>query len=361
MKREARLLLQKASDSLLLAVELFNRPSDRGRVSATLIQLDHAFEMLMKAAIVGRGGSIRDRRARETIGFDACVRKGLSDGSVKFLSPEQALTLQTINGLRDAAQHHLLDISEGQLYLHMQSGLTLFRDLLKKVFGQELSKHLPSRVLPVSVTPPTNLVALFDNEVTEIQKLLQPKRRRRIEAEARLKPLAILDATLRGEKGQPSAGDLRRLGKHIRADIDWHKLFAGVAAINVVSSGSGTDLALRISKKEGIPIQIVPEGTPDAAVVAVKRVNDFDFFSLGAKGLAQKLGINMAKTIAIVDHLGLRKRSDCYKEFKIGKAIFKRYSPKAIETIQEALKTESADTIWERRKATKAGGAGVFS
>jgi hypothetical protein len=361
MKREAKLLLQKASDSLLLSVELFNRPSDRGRVSGTLIQLDHAFEMFLKAAIVGRGGRIRERRARETIGFDACVRKGLSDGRVKFLSPEQALTLQTINGLRDAAQHHLLDISEGQLYLHVQSGLTLFRDLLKKVFGQDLSAHLPSRVLPVSITPPTDLVALFDDEVKEIQKLLRPGRRRRVDAEARLKPLAILDATLRGEKGQPSTGDLKRLQRQMLANVDWPKLFTGVAAINLVSSGTGTDLTLRISKKEGIPIQLVPEGTPDAGVVAVKRVNDFDFYSLGAKGLAEKLGINMAKTIAIVDHMGLRKKPDCYKEFKMGKAIFKRYSPKAIDAIKEALKTESADAIWEQRKAAKAAGTGVFA
>jgi hypothetical protein len=67
MKREAKLLLQKASDSLLLSVELFNRPSDRGRISGTLVQLDPAFEMFLKAAIVGRGGRIRERRARETL------------------------------------------------------------------------------------------------------------------------------------------------------------------------------------------------------------------------------------------------------------------------------------------------------
>ncbi|WP_105317565.1 hypothetical protein [Thermus tenuipuniceus] len=43
MKREAKLLLEKATDSLVLAIELFNRPHDRGRVSSVLIMLDHAF------------------------------------------------------------------------------------------------------------------------------------------------------------------------------------------------------------------------------------------------------------------------------------------------------------------------------
>src|SRR3972149_10453819 len=141
MKREARLLIDKAGDSLLLSVEFFNRPHDRGRVSSSLILLDHAFEMLLKASILHRGGRIREKRAKETIGFDTSVRRGLTDGKIKFLSEEQALLLQTINGLRDAAQHHLLDISEGQLYLHVQSGVTLFPDLLKSVFEQDLACH----------------------------------------------------------------------------------------------------------------------------------------------------------------------------------------------------------------------------
>jgi hypothetical protein len=77
MKREAKLLQHKACDSLVLSIELFNRPHDRGRVSGTLIHLDHAFEMLLKAGILHRGGRIRDKRAKETIDFDACVRRGL--------------------------------------------------------------------------------------------------------------------------------------------------------------------------------------------------------------------------------------------------------------------------------------------
>ncbi|MCR6489830.1 hypothetical protein M8542_44165 [Amycolatopsis sp. OK19-0408] len=80
---------------------------------------------MLKAAILHRGGWIRDPGEKSTIGFDQCVRRALSTGKIQFLSEEQALTLQSINGLRDAAQHHLLDIGEGQLYLQAQSGITL--------------------------------------------------------------------------------------------------------------------------------------------------------------------------------------------------------------------------------------------
>ena len=38
MKREAKLLLNKACDALILSIELFNRPHDQGRVSGALIR-----------------------------------------------------------------------------------------------------------------------------------------------------------------------------------------------------------------------------------------------------------------------------------------------------------------------------------
>lgn len=157
MRRESRLLLGKAVDSLILSIQHFNSPHNLGRISAVLILLDHAFEMLLKASIVHKGGSIRPPKEKNTIGFDKCIRIGLSDSVVKFLTEDQAIALQTINGCRDSAQHYLLDICEQQLYVHAQSGITLFADILRSVFNEELTKKLPSRVLPVSTVPPEEL------------------------------------------------------------------------------------------------------------------------------------------------------------------------------------------------------------
>src|SRR5436190_12416600 len=102
MKKEARLLKDKSLSSLTISIEHFNRPWDVGRTDAVLMLLDHSFEMLLKAAILHRGGRIRDPGEKNTIGFDVCVRRSLSTAEIKFLSAEQALTLQAINGLRDA-------------------------------------------------------------------------------------------------------------------------------------------------------------------------------------------------------------------------------------------------------------------
>ena len=351
MRREAKLLLTKACDSLVLGVELFNRPHDRARVSGVLIQVDHAFEMLLKSAIVHKGGTIRERKAKQTIGFDACVRRGLSDGSVRFLTEEQALTLQTINGLRDAAQHHLLEISEGQLYLHVQSGVTLFRDLLESVFQKGLAKELPTRVLPISTSLPNDIVTIFNSEVGEILRLLEPGRRRTIEAQARLRPLAVFDSAIMGERDQPSVEELNRISKDLRMK-PWSEVFAGASAVEVVTDSTGPSLSIRLTKREGRPLQIVPEGTPGAFTVAVKRVNELDFYNLGAQDLAEKLGVTRPKTLAMVDYLQMRHDPDCYKEFRIGSVRHKRYSQKAIGRLKEALESESIDDIWKKRQQT---------
>ena len=333
LKREAQLLLEKAKDSLLLSVELFNRPNDRGRVSGSLILLDHAFEMFMKAAILHRGGRIRERREKQTIGFDSCVRKGLSDATVQFLKAEQAMLLQTINGLRDAAQHHLLNVSEELLYMHAQGGITLFRDLSSSIFGLKTNDILPSRVLPISTSPPTTLAALFDTEIGLIKKLLGPGKRRKVEAEARLRPLVILNSTIAGQKGQPSSADLRSIADELIGGKGWQEVFLGAASIEITASGSGPNISLRITKKEGIPIQLVPEGTPGATVVAIKRVDELGFYSLGATDLAGKCGVSVPAVITVVDFLRLRSDQECYKEIRIGRSTFKRYSPNAIMKI----------------------------
>ena len=351
MKKEVKLLLEKAIDSLVLSAEHFNRPHDRGRVTAVLILLDHSYEMLLKAAIVHRGGKIREPRAKETIGFDHCVRKCFSEGKIKFLSEEQCFTLRTINSLRDAAQHYLVDVSEQHLYIQAQAGLTLFRDILDEVFKKELLIELPVRVLPLSTSPPTDLEKLFDNEIKEIKRLLSPGKRRGAEAAAKLRALALVEGATHGSNMQPSQQDLKRIGAAIQEGKHWNDLFPGVATIKITSSGHGPSLELRITKKDGVPVCLVPEGSPEAAVVAVKRVNELGYYNLGRDQLAKKVGLTGPKTTAMIWYLDLQSDPECYKEIRIGGSRFHRYSQKAIAKIKKELAKVTVDSIWQEYRS----------
>ena len=351
MKREAKLLQEKALNSLLLAIEQFNRPIDRGRDDAVLIFLDHSFEMLLKSGIVHKGGRIKERgKTNQTLGFSACVRKALSDGEIKFLTEEQAITLQTLNGLRDAAQHYFLTIPEQQLYLHTQSGVTLFGDLFYLLFKQKLSEKLPERVLPVSTQPPKELSILVEDEIKIIKELTNERRRKRIEAQSRLRGLAIMEASIKGEKIQPSVGYLNKIINRINDKEAADSIFPGIFSLSLSVEGEGMPVHIRVSKKEGVPVQIVPEGTPDASVVAIRRVNELDFYSMGLKDLAPKVKLTTAKALAVIWKLKLQDDVDCFKEIRIGKQKHKRYSQKALEKILEELPSLDINDVWESYK-----------
>jgi hypothetical protein len=347
LRKEARLLLDRAIDALTLSIDHFNRSWGIARAEAVLLQLDRSFEMLLKAAIVHKGGRIRERRAKQTIGFDHCVRKCLTDASVKCLDAEQALTLQVINGLRDAAQHYVLEISEDELYLQAQAGVTLFRDMLRRVFGVDLVDYLPERVLPVSTRPPQDLLELFRGKIDEVRKLLKPGARKRVEARARIRPMAIMEGSVQGRHVQPGEGDLNRILKRIEAGEQLEQVFPGVSALRLQTDGSGAAINLRITKAEGIPIKLVKEGEPGAAVVAVKRVNEIDFYSLGLNGLAEKVGLSAPRTLAAVRHLKLQDDDECFKEIRIGASRFRRYSPTALDRLRKEVPKLDMQKVWK--------------
>ncbi|MEM3449691.1 MAG: hypothetical protein QXV17_05585 [Candidatus Micrarchaeaceae archaeon] len=353
MKRIVKILLKKATDSLLLSIELYNRPYERGRVHASLILLDHSFEMLLKASLLHRGARIYDRKIKQTIGFDKCIRLAISEGSVGFLRDEQAITLQVINSMRDAEQHYFVDIPENQHYILMQAGVTLFKDILRNVFEKELSEYMPRRVLPVSTLPPKDITALFENEIEHIKEMLGPKSRKKTLALAKLKALEIMESAIGGESAPITETRIRKKLIEIQSGKNWQEVFPGVASINITSVGVGPSIDLRFTKKEGIPIHVVPEGTPGAPVVGIKRVDELSFYSLGRDDLAEKVGLTGPKTTAVIWFARIKEDSEYYKQIKIGKAIFNRYSPKAIERIKEVLKNNSIDEIWNnylRRK-----------
>lgn len=353
MRREVRVLLDKAIDSLVLAVEHFNRPWDRGRHEATLILLDRAFELLLKASLVHRNHTIRESPAANTFGFEKCVNKCVSEAVPPILTEEEAITARLLNGLRDGAQHYLLDISEQQLYVYAQAGVTLFGDKLKAVFGEELRDHLPERVLPVSTKPPKDLESVISVEFDEIKTLVAPGSRQRLLAASRLRSLAVMENALAGDSTQPTKRDLDRLVRRIRGGEGWRSLFPGVARLELASEGTGLTVSIRLTKAEGTPVRLVKEGAEgadQATLVAAKRVNELDFYSMGLRALATKLGISEPRALALVRHLHIQDNPEYFKEIRVDSQRYKRYSPRALDLLKKALPTIDMDEVWRLHK-----------
>jgi hypothetical protein len=199
--------------------------------------------------------------------------------------------------------------------------------------------------LPLCTSVPTDLTTLFDAEIEEIKTLLRPGTRHRIEAVAKLRALAIVDASLKGEHVQPSQATLMATAEQLRNGKQWQELFPGVASINITATGQGPSIDLRITKKEGTPVSLVPEGTPGASVVAVRRVDELGFYNLGANKVAEKVGLTSYQTLAVINHLGLQGDESCFKLIQIDSQRHKRYSQKTIDKIQACIDVEDIADI----------------
>ena len=278
----------------------------------------------------------------------------MSDGSIRFLSEDQAKLLRMINGQRDAVQHYLLDISEELLYLHIQAGVALFREILMCVFGIDLASKLPNRVLPVSTLPPTDLHTLFDREIDVVRLMLAPGNRKRVDAESRLRSLIIVDkALIGGDVQQPDRRDSNRRGKRLVDGVDWREVFIGVASVQVDTEGIGHAITFVMSKKQdAIPVSM--ETTTNGAShesAIIQRVNDFDKFSLGRDMLAEHLNLNSYQTDAMIWFLRLKENPEAYKAFRRKSQVIQGYSQQALVLIRKHLEEETIESVCEKYKA----------
>ena len=352
MKQEARLLVLNAVDPLILSVEHFNRPSDRGRPVAVFLLLGHALEMLFKAAIVQRGAKIT---RNQTLSLRECLGKATSQEEIKFISVDQADSVRILSDLRDTAQHYLFDLSEQHLYVQVQAGFTLYRDIYESVFNRDLNVHLPERMLPISTKAPADIEAVFAAEAEEVRQLLRPGKRRRVTARAKLRGLAIVEGAIRGDDSRPSDRQLKGYLDAMVGGKEWEEVFPGVATMNLTATGSGPSLDLRITKKDGLPIHLVSADTPGSSPIAFKKVDSLGYYTLGRNDLSKRLGITGTKTSALIWHLTIKEDDDCFRRVTISKSTFDRYSQRAVERLREALSTLDIDTVWTAYRARQRG------
>ena len=223
LKQEARVLKTKALQSFIASAEAFNSLRDDARVTKVLLHMQHSFEMLLKAALVQAGKSVFDQATGRSVGFERCIGLAMADATIKLAEPD-AGTLRAIDAMRDDEQHWFNVVSEQLLYLHVRAGVTLFDDLLQRVFGERLVGLFPERVLPVSADPPQDLILLVDDEYRQIQELLRPGRRARHEARARIRTLLAMEAHVEPET-RVSSKDVDRVEKGVRGGDPRDKVF----------------------------------------------------------------------------------------------------------------------------------------
>lgn len=343
LRQEARVLKGKALTSFIAAAEAFNSPRDDGRVTAVLLRLQHAFEMLLKAALVQAGKPVFDQTTGRSIGFERCIGLAMSDDTIK-LAEADAGTLRAIDAMRDDEQHWFNEVSEQLLYLHVRAGVTLFDDILQRVFGERLNTLFPERVLPVSADPPQDLVLLLDDEYRQIKELLRPGRRARHEARARIRTLLAMEAHVEPET-RVSGKDVGRVEKGIRGGGSRDQVFPRLSDVATTVDGQGITVAVRFTKKEGPPVHYVADDSIPAA--AIRQIDLQNKYNRSPAELALALGLSGPRAVALRRHLGIDDDESYRHDFQFGSTRHPRYSDNALTKMREAVRYLDMDVIWK--------------
>jgi len=326
LRQQARVRKRKALTSFITAAEAFNSPRDDGRVTKVLLHLQHAFEMLLKAALVQAGKPVFDEATGRSVGFERCIGLAMSDDTIK-LSETDAGTLRAIDAMRDDEQHWFNEVSEQILYLHVRAGVTLFDDILQRVFGERLNSLFPARVLPVSADPPQDLALLLDDEYTQIKELLRPGRRARHEARARIRTLLAMEAHVEPET-RVSSKDVDRVEKGIRNGDPRDKVFPRLSDVATTVDGEGITVTVHFTKKEGAPVRYLADDSAPAA--AIRELDLQKKYHWSPAGLGSALELTGPRAVALRRHLGIDDDESCRHDFQFGSTRHRQYSDNAL-------------------------------
>jgi hypothetical protein len=346
---DVRVLRSKAVASLRTGVTAFNGLDDEGRVTIVLLSTQHAFEMLLKAILVAKKDkTVFDKRSQQSISLEGAIRRCQQWEGVK-LSDAEAGTIRAIDALRDAEQHWHLIVDEGLLYLNIRAAITLFDDLLARVFDQRLSDHLPARVVPVSAEPPQSLDLLVDREYRRIAELLKPGRRATGEGMARIRSLLATEALADPDAAEISEADVRRVARGIRDGKLREQVFPKLSGLTSDIRGAGLSVEVRMVKSGGLPVTYTKD--PDVDVSAIRMVDLEKKFHLGTYELADAAGVPRGKAVALRRHLGLDEDDDHYSHaFVFGRSKHLRYSDNAVRAMKKAVNEVDLDKVWDAHR-----------
>lgn len=346
MRRISGLLKDKAVSSLRRGTAAFNGVDDDGRQTTVLLHMQHAFEMLLKAALLEKKVKVFDRQKGRSIGFEKCVNLaqehlGLDEAEIGVL--------RAIDALRDDEQHYLADVSEDILYVHARGAVTLFDDLLSGAFDERLADSLPERVLPISTNPPRDLDVLVDEQFQQIHELLKPGKRRKAEARAKIRGLLALEGHV-SEEALVSERDVNRVERGVRDGRDVNSVFPRLGRVGTQFSYDGPTLKVHFTHGQGgAPIEFISADDPREAA-AVREVDLQRKYYISKGDLANRLGLTSPKALALRRYLGIDDDENCAHVFDFDSQRHFRYSDNALRRMQEALETVDMNAVWEKHR-----------
>lgn len=249
LRHEAKSLKAKAISSLKIGLEAFNGFSEDGRTTKTLLHLQHACEMLLKAcSFSGRLTSRTRKRVIRSASRNASTWPGSTAGSAKprpgCVVPSTVCATGSSTGS--------ITVLEDVLFLHARGLVTARDEVLTREFAEKLADHLPTRVLPVSTMPEAQYNVLVDRECKLIKEFLAPGRRQRDEARGRIRTLLSMEAHVADEV-EISERDITRVEKALKGNKNWGDVLPRLKTMQTGLTGTALELKVHFTKNQDIP------------------------------------------------------------------------------------------------------------
>ncbi len=342
-------LRTRAIESVTLAIELFNRPSEIARSESVLMQFHHGFEMILKSLIVEHTGTASDDERGYSYTFDTCLR--IADEQLKLLDQDKRRFLSMLANLRDSAVHYYQELSEGILYIFAQASVSLFDELIRKACGKGLLEFLPGRVLPICGIPPSEVGRVVDDEFRKLQQLLQNPGITKQKAMAALRPLMAFKIGGEDEYRRMTTCELEVAAENLKAAETWRTVFPEIAKINFVSQGEGIPVGFKVVKMtdDALPVRVIKAGDTEEpqGVIIQREIDIFDKFNMGLNQVAKKLGVSGPRTLAMIREYGLGDDPESFRKLRIGSVTYKRYSKKTLDFLRGQLDT--VEECWKKQ------------
>jgi hypothetical protein len=130
--RLAKALLKKSRDNMLLALELYNRPSLENRLDGFVVCFCIAWEQLLKAILIEEQGenniykkNQKASRIRETISLHECLERKYTEKDLVRKNIEKVIFL------RNQATHLLMEEAQGITSRVFQSGVSNYSEIFE--------------------------------------------------------------------------------------------------------------------------------------------------------------------------------------------------------------------------------------
>lgn len=343
-------LRDRSIQSITLATELFNRPTDCARPHTVVILLHHSFELILKSLIVARRGTAFDEARGYSYGFDKCLVIAQEEN---LITADHRKFLSILDNARDGAIHYYQTISEPILYIFAQASVSLFNELIKASTGKGLLEFLPHRVVPLSAISPQQLGRVLDEEFEALRKLLHSPDTNKQHALAMLRPLMAFKIGGEEQHRRMTNEELEVAAENLAAADTWRVVFPEIAKVEFDSAGEDIAVRFKVVKEsaDALPVRVLK---PDEAhlakgVIIHKEINILDKFNMGLNDVARHLKLTAPKTLALVREYSIQKDTEAFRPISFGRSKMNRYSKRTIDLLKD--KVADADMVWKKHRS----------